>query len=336
MDKTNVFYAPDARVEFLSSVWRPSGFARDGGIVVNGRGSLNTNAFLNREEWEVLDREVFERGKERLNILSDLQAAGLSSQIDPGVWLSKWRVASERIAAGVKMDFGSNVNMDRVDKKTYAVPVPIYSAPYYHNRREIMTARRYGTDIDATDAGEAAAAVVDQVENVIVNGRTDVQVDGNDIPGLRTLAARTTGTAASFGGGDFGTLSNIRPTFLGVITALNANRYYGPFNIYISNTQYHQMRARHTDGSGQTALQTVEELLDVNFVKPNDRVPDGEMVWYQPTRNVIDLKVAMTLTNQRWESPDQSQMFFVAMWMGVARLKTDYAGNSGVAQVTSC
>ncbi len=324
-----------ARNSILDHVWRPTHFTGDG-LACNANGELIGNAYLNEKDWSRLDSEIAKRIAQRINILDDLMSANLERDWPIGLYESEWGVSSERIEADVTLEFGSAVDSDRTDVKYYAVPVPIIHTTYDFGRRELETYQLSGRPIETFEAEEAATAVVEKAEDIIINGSTDVNVGGNTIPGLRTLAARTTGTANAFGGGDFGTISNILDTVLGVYITLSGNRYYGPFNVYIANTQYIEMLNRYTDGTGMNALQVIENLPFVNFVKENDLVPDGEMVWYQPQSNVIDLLVAMGVENMRWEAPDQSRVYYAVMWSGVARLKTDYAGNAGIAHVTGC
>jgi uncharacterized linocin/CFP29 family protein len=326
-----------ARQSILDHVWRPEYFNANG-LACNAKGDLTRNAYLNEKDWSQLDKAIARRVSQRINVLDDLAGppANLERDWPIGAYESEWGVSSERIEADVTLEFGSAVDSDRTDTKYYAVPVPIIHTTYDFGRRELETYSLNGRPIETTEAEEATVAVVEKVEDTIINGNTDVNVGGNTIPGLRTLAARTTGTAAAFGGGDFGTISNILDTFLGVFTTLSGNRYYGPFNVYIANTQYIEMLNRYTDGTGMSALQVIENLPFINFVKVNDLMPAGEMVWYQPEANVIDLLVAMGMENMRWEAPDQSRVYFAVMWAGVARLKTDYAGNAGIAHVTSC
>jgi uncharacterized linocin/CFP29 family protein len=319
---------------FVTNSWRPAAFDRHG-RPIDENGRLRVNAFINQEEWEVLDSAIFRRAREELNAWQDVLDAGLSSQTTIAEQSSKWRVASERIAADVTMDFRTRRNLDRIDKLTYSVPVPIISAEYFIGRRELASARALGSDIETLEAEEAVVAVVDQAENILVNGNTAIVVSGNNIPGYRTLAARDTATAAGYGGGDFGTISNIRPTFLGMLSALAALRYRGPFMSYVANTQYHQMLERFSDGSGQTALETVIELPQIEDVKRNDRLPDGNVILAQMTREVVDLRIALQLENRMWESPDGSEMHFVVLMVAVPRLKTDYAGAAGIAHATA-
>lgn len=342
MAEVKILQGNDA-TDFITNSWRPYGFNKNGhpvdprgNLMVNSR-ALQSNAFLNREEWEQLDSAVFEMGKLRLNAFQDVVSAGLTKRSSLSVWHSKWRVASERVAADVSMDFRSRLNQDRTDKKTYGVPLPIFSAMYSLGRRELLTARANGQQLETFEAEEAAAAVAEKAEDVLINGETGVVIAGNSIPGYRTLAARDTATAAAYGGGDFGTISNIYPTFTGMLAALAAKRYYGPFKCYIHNTQYHEMLDVFSDGSGQTALERVLSLPQVQSVEINDLMTTaGDLLMIQMSRNVVDIEMALSLENRRWEAPDGSAMFFVVLMSAVPRLKTDYAGNAGIAHATSC
>lgn len=299
--------------------------------------NLAIHSLLRKNEWEELDRAVIGMVKLRLIGIQDLRQRGLVQTLGGlGTMVSQWNVASEKPGATISMDGRTRGNRDRVDKKLYGVPVPIIHDEYEIGARELEASRRLGDALDTTEAQESAASVAETAEGMLFNGSSTVVVGGSTIYGYTTLPARTTGTAASFGGGDFGTISNIQPTFLGVIAALAAKRYHGPFGCYISNTQYIQMLANYTDGSGQTALQRVEALPQIDFVKPSDMLTDGVMVVVQMTANVVDVAIALEETNREWSSGDQMALYFKVMMALSPRLKTDYAGNAGIAHVTAC
>lgn len=303
----------------------------------NPANGLAVHSLLRKNEWEELDRAVIAMVKLRLVGVQDLRSRGLVQPLGGlGTMVSQWNVASEKPSATISMDGRTATTRDRVDKKLYGVPVPIIHDEYEIGARELDASRRLGDALDTTEAQESAASVAETVENMLFNGSAGVVVGGSTIYGYTTLPARTTNTAAGFGGGDFGTLSNILPTFLGMISALSAKRYHGPFGCYISNTQYIQMLATFTDGSGQSALARVLELPQIEFVKPSDHLADGVMTMTQLTANVVDIAIAMDETNREWTSGDQMALYFKVMMAMAPRLKTDYAGNAGVAHATAC
>ncbi len=316
----------EAALAFATNTKRPT---------VNAAGIV-TNSFLTKAEWSVLDAAVIQRAKLRLNIVSDLIAAGLVTDTSYANMLSQWRVASERASATVSMDGRTRSNRDRTDKLTFGVPVPIIHDAYSIGRRELLASRTLGSELDTTEAAATAAVVAESAEEMVFNGASGIVVSGSTIPGLTTHAQRTTDTAQNYGGGDFGTVSNVLPTFLGAISAMGAKRFHGPYNVYISNTQYVQLLARYSDGSGQTVLDSVLALPHIASVKPSDFLVAGSAVMVQMTSDVIDLIRAGSIENREWVSPDGEELNFKVMMVMAPRLKQDYAGNLGVCHITGC
>lgn len=297
--------------------------------------SLVTNSRLDEREWAALDREIFEMVKLRRNGVEDLVSRGLTKQTTLAVMLSQWRMASERVRPTVNMDGRSRANRDLTDRITRSVPVPIFRTDYEIGSRELLSSRTLGEPLDTFEAGEAASAIMEEQERLLFLGDAAVVIEGNDIPGYTTLPGRDTATAAAYGGGDFGTISNVLPTVLGMLAALSLVRYHGPFMFYIADAQYHEMLETFTDGSGQTAKARVEELPQILEVKPSDMLTAAEGVMVQMTKNVVDWITAMAIENREWESPDQTALFFAVMAAGAPRLKTDSDGNAGIAHVTA-
>jgi len=309
----------------------------EGFPVVGYRGGIAVHSLLRKSEWEELDRAVITMVKLRLQGIQDLRAAGLVQPLGGlGTMVSQWNVGSEKPLATISMDGRTRGNRDRVDKKLYGVPVPIIHDEYEIGARELEASRKLGNALDTTEAEESGSSVAEKLENILFNGDTSIVVDGAGIFGYTTLAARLTATAAAFGGGDFGTISNIQATFLGMLSGLAALRYHGPFGCYISNTQYHQMLAFYTDGSGQTALARVQTLPQIQFVKPCDFLADGVLTMVQLTRNVVDVATALDVTNREWMSGDEMALHYKVLMAAVPRLKTDYAGHTGIAHATAC
>lgn len=309
----------------------------EGFPTVQKRGELSVYSLLRKNEWEELDSAVISMVKLRLNGIQDLRDNNLVQPLGGlGTMVTQWHVASEKPLATVSMDGRTRGNRDRVDLKLYGVPVPIIHDEYEIGARELEASRRLGDTLDVTEAQASAEAVAETLENMYFNGDATVVVGGATIPGLTTLSGRLTGTAASFGGGDFGTISNILPTFTGVLGGMAARRYYGPFGFYLSNTQYFQMLAFYTDGSGQTALQRVLQMPQIKFVKPSDSLADGYLSGVQLTKSVVDLATALDVTNREWTSGDEMALHYKVLMAAVPRLKLDYAGYAGVVHVTAC
>ena len=316
--------------DFVTNTWRPASFDK-AGRPHDAQGRPITNAFLNREEWERLDAVIIPRAQQRLGAFGDVMSAGLVVPTTLVEMYTTWRVASERVKADVTMDFRTRQDEDRTDRKTYGVPLPIISTKFSFGRRELLVARANGTPAETYEAEQAAVAVAEMAEVILFDGST-VQVQGNPIYGYENIGGRYQGSPT----GDFGTLSNIYSTFTAMVTVMSGRRFYGPWNVYINPTQYFEMLAFYSDGTGQTALERVLSIPSISSIVPNDLVADGHFVAVQLTSDVVDIKEAMGLQTRRWESPDGSAVHFVVMMAATPRVKTNYATYSGVAHYTGC
>lgn len=315
--------------------WKPILRNPNAHVMVTSRRGMVVNSMLDKREWARLDRKIFEMVKLRKNAVADLVSAGLTDTTSLGEMLSQWRMASERQRPSVSMDGRTRANRDRTDRLVFSSPIPIYRTDYSIGTRELDASRLLSTPLDTFEAGEATEAVVEEEERTLMNGNANIVVDGNTIFGYTTLPARDTATAAAYGGGDFGTISNIEPTFLGMLTALALVRYYGPFTCYVARTQYHQMLSTYTDGSGQNGLNRVLLLPQIESIKQNDFLAAGNIIMVQLTENVVDWRIGMSLTNREWTSGDEQEIFFAVLAASTPRLKTDVDGRAGIAHATA-
>ncbi len=324
-------------MNFANVLANPEDF---GQFVTNGRrpevdaSGLVTNSFLLKREWEQLDATIIRMVKLRQNGINHLRARGLVLNTSLAAYTNQWRVASEKVRPSVDMDGQTQAVGDRVDKKSYAVPIPIIHQDYVIPRRQLLVSRASGADIDVLEAEEAANAVAEESERMLFDGDATIVVGGSTIYGYTTHGSRDTDTAANYGGGDFGTVGNGYKTISGMIGALAAKRYHGPFGVYVASAQYEQLNAYYSDGSGQTDLQRILAHPKVDFCEPSDFLTT-EVVMPQLTRSVIDLVIAEEVQNVEWESGDSFSLFFKVYLAMVPRLKQDYAGNLGVAHATS-
>lgn len=300
-------------------------------------GGLVINSLLSEREWNQYDEAIIRMVRLKATGLARLRAANLTHQLGGlGTLVSNWYRGSEHIQATANMDGRTRGNQDRGDRKVGSVPVPITFAEYEISQRELEASRALGNDLDVFEAENATDAVVDKLEAALFNGDTNIVVGGASIPGFTTVTGRLTDTATNYGGGDFGTWGNGRKAIAGMVAAAAAVRYYGPFGVWVSNTQYHQLLARATDGSGQMEMDAIMTLPQIAFVELGPKLADGVTVAVQLTRNVIDLAVAQDVTNlESAEILGMTTKFKVLAAM-VHRLKADYAGNVGVVHATGC
>ncbi len=307
---------------------------RAGFVVCQNATGLQVHSLLKKDEWEELDAAIVEAVTRELNIVSDLRGLGLTQALGGlGTMVSQVAVGSEKVAASVSMSGRTAGDRDRVDSFLREFPVPIIHSEYEIGARELEAARRLGNAIDVTEATSSGIVVSEKIEDMVFDGETSILVGGATIPGLTTHSGRDTDTAANYGGGDFGTFGNGTQTILGMLSALAALNYRGPFGVYVSNTQYFEILTPSANRDG-TDLSDIEAIPGVSFVRRSDFLPDGEVIVVQLSRTVIDIAVALEISNREWRSGDEMAFYGKVMGAMVPRLKQDFAGNVGVAHAT--
>lgn len=315
---------------------RPVYNKKTGEVKVTTPNGLVVNSLLRKDEWESLDQAVVDAARQNLVAAEAIRSAGLTKTEGFGALVSQWNTSSEMTAADVNMSGEARDTMDRVDFNLQGVPLPVLGKSYRISRRELEAARALGSSLDATHAFEAGRVISETVEDMVLNGYS-LTFNGNTIYGLTNHPNRNTGTAASYGGGDWGTIANVTGTVEGMITAAQNDFFYGPYLLMASTTQYNQARnAFYTDGSGQTPFQRVMQMSNITDFIQVPRLADGNVVLVNLSRNVIDLAIVpgFDLVNLEWASPDGMTSFFRVVSVFAPRVKADYANRSGIVHAT--
>lgn len=310
--------------------------------IVTPRG-LMVNSALRKDEWERLDQAVVEAAKQRLVGVGDLIQRELTQPLGSlGVLTSQWNVSSLMTAPTVSMSGASAGDQDRVDFNLKSTPVPVIHKVYQIGARQLAADRLAGNAVDTTNAMEASFVVSEKIEDMLFNGVSNFQFNGDSIFGYTTETNVNSDTASNFGGGDWGTAGNPEDTVAGMINTLGGtDKYYGPYGVYVAPTQYYEAANNfNTDGSGDTGLDRIMRLSGVEFVHIAPALSDGEVVVVQLTRNVIDIagieidSAEAMVQNVEWTSPDGMTSYFKVFAVVTPRPKSDYDGNSGIAYAT--
>lgn len=299
------------------------------------RNNLHVNSQLRKDEWEELDREVMRAVRHELRFVNDLKAAGLTHKVGLGTLVSMWNRASRMGPASISMTGQSVGERDRLDYDAEGSPIPVIFKEFTIGRRQLEAARRLGEALDLTHVYEASRSVAETIEDICING-SSVSFQGKSIQGLRTATNRLADTVTNFGGGTWSTETNIVPTVKGMIGALQAKHFYGPYTLYVSQNQYNESALSFfSDGSGDRPADRLRKIgvTDVRNV-PAELLPDGELVLVQMARNVVDWAEAMDIQAIEWMTEDQMTINFRLMAVAAPRIKTATNGVTGIAHAT--
>jgi uncharacterized linocin/CFP29 family protein len=295
------------------------------------------NAILRPGDWEQVDAEIKDIFRQPTVGYDDLRSSGLVKSLDGlGVAVSTYGQTGDMTGASINMSIvprkGEN---DRLDYTTVSVPIPIISKPFFIDLRTLDASRRgTGENLDTAQVRVAGIKVKEAIEDMIFNGST-VQLGANVIYGYTNAPYRVADTATNFGGGDFGTDGNAHKTITGMIAALVAKGFNGPFGVYISSTQYAQTLNLTGANLSDTQLSVIQRTIpDIKFVKRAPKLADGSVLVVQLTKDVVDLAIGQDVVPVSWQDYGGLVNEFIVLAAMAPRIKYDVDHNTGVAHAT--
>lgn len=319
---------------------RPIVNRRTGDVMLRLANGLMVNSTLKKDEWEELDSAVVRAATKPLNVVATLQRLNLVRRLGSiGTLTAQYNQISEVTAANRSLTGTQSGDKDLPDYDLVGVPVPVIFKEFEIPMRTLAASRRMGDGLDVGAAEAAARVVGESLEDLTINGDTTLALNGSSIAGLTSHGDRNTDTASNYGGGDWGTATNVVPTVAGMIAASETDNYFGPYGVFAATTQYGQAsRAFFTDGSGDTPRDRVLRIPGVEFFEPAHWLDAGEVVLINLSREVVELAIVpgyFPVVNMEWSSGDGMVTSFKVMSVATPIVKSEHSGKSGIVHATA-
>lgn len=297
---------------------------------------IHTNATLRKDEWIDLEDTIIESARERLVIVDDLQAAGLTYNVGGlGTIISEWESGSEITDAEITMDGESSADKDRQNFSLNGVPIPVIQKPFSIGERMLLASRQRGSALDVTTAAESARAVARASEAMVFNGASigasNSAGTSYTIPGLTTFTNRETYTIADWSDNSGVTPEDIFDDILAMVQQLETNaRHFGPFTLYIPGAYAFRFREDFKANSDKTLMERVTDEDVIDRVRVSDTLATGNVIMLELSRSVLDLAVASDVTTVQWASGSGWTNHFQVYAAWAPRLKADYDSRCGI------
>lgn len=295
----------------------------------------NAPALLRYDEWKDLDRRVIAVATQRLVGIADLISRGLTHSLGSiGVTIAQWERSSDMTEAEASMSGISKGEEDTPSFDTQFVPVPIIHKDFRVNIRRLEASRRMGESIDTIAADIAARRVAEKSEDMLFAG-LPIQVDGGTIYGYTTHPNRNTIDLAEQWDNPSTTGQDIIEDVQAMLAAARADRYYGPYELYIPGTYEGVLDSDFAPASGDTRTirQRIMQLSGIAGITVADRLADDNVLLIQMTSDVVDLAMARDINTVQWQVDGGMQERFKVMAVWVPRIKSDFDGRSGIVHL---
>lgn len=292
---------------------------------------INTNATLRKDEWIDLDLALTTAAQERLVIVGDMIAAGLTYNAGGlGTMIAEWENSSEVTDASVTMDGDTVTESDRQEFGINGVPIPLVHKDWKISERALLASRTRGAGLDVTTGQEMARAVARQSEKMVFNGVANLAVGGYSIYGLTNFPSRLTYTISNWALVAT-TPETVLAEILGMLAKMETDaRAYGPVNVYIPAVYSFQFYRDFKANSDKTLMDRVLEDPRVNAVRVSDVLATGNVTLVEMTSRNLDLAIASDVTTVQWQSGSGMTNMFKTYAAWAPRLKADFDGRSGI------
>lgn len=296
-----------------------------------------------------VDNAVVSVGLERLVFVQDLLAANLTYNLtDPlSITQIEWDQESKIGTAQRTMSPAARGENALVDRNHKRLPIYLTTDGFQLGIRLMKMSQRVGQPLDMSQVKQVTRRVNESIEDAAINGATTLDgqnlvIDGYSTPGLLTAPNANTanGSADWCGANTVGTTGpQVVNDVLAAIDALQGDKKYGPYNLYVGtkagNLMQGDFKVNTTDTIGERVSRIVAGGRGIN-IRVADRMPNAstsgtkQYALVQMTDDVVQMVNGQPPTVIPWTSPDGFTLHWLVMAIMIPRVRDDYDGNSGV------
>jgi len=286
----------------------------------------------------LIDDAVVEVGLERLTLLADVLAAGLTYNLtDPlSVTQIEW-LASNKVG-NAQRTMSPEVRQENFLPDLLANRLPIYltTSGFELDIRTLRMSRRVGMPLDTANVKSGTRAVNEALEDAFINGATtldgqDLAVAGYKAPGLINAPYAATQALALASWDATPVPADILANVMSMMAKLRANKKYGPYTLYL-NTEVGAILDNDyvTAAPQNTIRERLQKLDGLSGIRTADMMPSNKVALVQMTSDVLDVVVGQRPTVIPWTSLSGMTFHNLIMAIMVPRVKWDYNQKSGI------
>ena len=313
---------------------------RNGTVILQNGAGMRVNSVLRKDAWKALEAEVIAAQKLAMPAVERLRGKGLVITDDLGKIMHEWDVQSEIVRPSVSIDGRDPDNQDAPDIVRRAITVPVVHQGFTFGERAMRASNLMpNSSIDTSLAMAATQSVGEEFERFLFSG-TGVKL--STYATTYGLTNHTYVNSTSNAGSAWSTFDGTEAsdTITGVVRQflqmMEADRYRGPFTLYLEYNNYLEASTTKYSGTTQTPLQHIMSWPTIEAVVPvsSEFLAHGTMVGVQEVPTVIRWVEEMPVNLVEWLSPDGWTHHFRVIGVGAPRVTADYDGRCGVGIVT--
>lgn len=288
------------------------------------------------DAWRRIDSRGAMIQRDQLAVFNRLAAAN-TTPVQIGDLMSYFPKISDSGEVHMSMDGRSEGRGDQALVKYEGTPVPIIDSVATFGWRQMEVFRKSGLMLDAETIANKQRRVAEKLEDMVINGASNVVMAGQTIYGLRNFPNRTTGThgltlASSTGAQWLTAVSQL-------ITLLIGDNSFGRVTIFLNWSDYTYADINEfTAGYPKTILQRLREISSVADFVPASRMPANNLVGINnlETGEWGSILSAMPMTTRpKFRANPEDDYSFQVMAAVAPQFRSDYADRSHIVHTTT-
>jgi hypothetical protein len=284
---------------------------------------------LPRDVWAEWDRESIEIQRDVLTVYDDM--VSVSRNMPLGKLVHHFQRLTDSGEVNISLDGRSKARNDQPEFDYVGTPLPIIDSSFGFGWRQMLAAQTEGVSLDAGARSNAVRKVAEKLEDIVLNGDSQIVVGGSQLYGLRNhpkRATRTTGvTLSSATGAQW--LAEITAT----LALLHTKNHYGPATIYVNwSDLFYASKTDYAANYPGTILKRLLEIPGIAKIVPASKVPAGNIIAVVKNRGVVELLNGMPIvTRAQARHNPEDDYNFVVMAAAALEIKYDSQDQAGVA-----
>jgi uncharacterized linocin/CFP29 family protein len=287
------------------------------------------------DAWRRIDGRSSAIQRDVLTVFNRLSAAN-STPVGVGDLVSFYGQVSDSGEVHFSLDGRSEGRSDQANLKYIGTPVPVIDAYAKFGWRQMEIIRKGGGSIDVDSIANEQRRVAEALEDMALNGRSSINVNGSTIYGLRTFPQRNTAThgltLASATGAQW--LAMI----LAHLNQLIGDNAFGKVTIFLNYGDWLSISVNEfTAGYPKTILQRLTEIAQIAEIVPASKVPVNEVLGIAglATGEWGSVLSAMPMvTRPKARQNQEDDYVFGVLAMAAPQFRNDYDGRSQIAHST--
>lgn len=299
--------------------------------------ALRTNATLRKDEWKQILDAVTDVAVDRLRIVGSLVDAGLEIPLANAMGSTQleFEKVSDMSDAETSMSPTTRGERDRPTYDIGSIPLPIVHKEFHLDARTLEASRTRGTPLSITGPRVMTRKVTEGIEDLFI-GKSTFKFAGSDLYGLLNHPQRNTKTDLN----DWSDKTNtsgedILDDVLEMIDLAQADKYFGPYNLYVPTNYGARLEDDFKANSDRTIRERLMAIEVINDIVTVDRMTADNVALVDLTPETIQVVNGLEPQPIEWDERGGMELYFMIIAIMVPLIQADSNNNSGIVHATT-